>query len=548
MRAGWNPRLADAVQRKDPLAQLIAEVVAIADEHVKVSRTDWTAGSDGGDTLYPTQGGARLSPSSTGVVSTGPDDGAQVTALNRYAPFDAVIIEWTANGAENQELADITLRLDPRADGGQPKTAAFFWAQLFRIAEFGGEGLDLVLEPRTRPVRVAATGEVEDDFVFDFSGTVGRATVGPPPVGITQRRPFTVVKVWAVQADGETPADNVAWMADAAEGSEASGSGYTATHYGFIPAPAGTGTETFVTRGPTVANMPEFSLNRSSYTADTVTFDQPSSDIDDLTGTGDLVIVARAELPGDSDADYFIWDGSAYVECFDGDVVGEDNTAQGGADLSGVPTTGPWDAKVDLIPSTDGFQTPWVRAFGIQRVVRTPLVGEAEIHGGHVQVDPFALKANIPRADVDILKKGERDYLDIGSEILALHHIGQIHVRVWVGDPTGAHLDRRDWMLHSVWDVDDYRNLSDRHRLECISPLRRLSAATVPPFVSTGGNDGTRTPVDFADTRAAVYDDLLDTYAALPGRLIGSVVEDTTNSVAKTVTKSDVKALVDEIA
>lgn len=556
MRAGWegNERLQDFVRRVDSGASLIAEVVAVEGHDTKRTKSQWAAGSPSGGSIdVLDDGGVRLGEAQSTLVTHGPDDGTATTGLTSSPPFDTLVVEHLGSGAESREFHTLTARLDPRADGGQPKTVDHWIAEAYRISRI--EGADIVhVELIARSGPVDATGEVAADFDFAFQPVSGRFPVaGLPPEGDEDaRRPKTMFRILALQADGSI-ADNVSWLSDSAAGSQITDSStYLVTHYSVIEATseesARQGGSVFELGG-VVNNMPDFTLTRANYPNTVVVTFSGAADIDNITGSGDLRIVARGEEWGDSSLTWEIWDGtSSWVECVDGDVLGQDNrvTIDGvvyGSDLSSIPTTGPWDVRVTLTPSTNGLRSPVAVEFGIERVSTTSLAGAATFHGGIQQItDLTTLVAAIPSAQIRIPKTGEKDYRGYGTELVVAHHTGDVEVRVYVGDRNDGkreqYLHRSEWMLSSVWDLDDYGTTDEDVVLDVLSPLRLLRKP-IPPFVVVTGNDGTREAVTVSGTRKAAFEELLDSLVALPARYRGPGVEDTTHSVAKTIMESD---------
>lgn len=545
MRGGWVGNKALQAAVRDGTAKLIPEIVEVVDSHVKLTDAQWDAGTATGSVVNALRGGLTITASSTGAVTQSSDDSTEVTGLSQTTPFDVLIVEWLGAGSADREIESVVARLDPRADGGAAKTVDRFVCQLYRVVEGGNPGSDTTVVPISAPKSVDATGEVAADFTFVFRLTGGGAPkVGQPPVG--GGNPVTMVRIWALQDDGSA-ADNVAWLADSGITTHTNASTYSVTHHTadyFVGGGANGGS--VYELSTVVANMPRFTINRASYSAASVEFTSAAA-VPDLSGSGPLVIVARGSLPNDSSLTFEIDDGGGYVECVDGDIIGADNTSTGGSDLSGVSTTGPWDINVDLTPSTDTFSGPTVIEFGVERTNSTFLRNAAEFSGGSRKVNIPSLKASIPRAQLRILKTGEKDFLDYGSALLSRNHTGQVAVRAWIGDPTEVHVQRKDWMLHSAWDIDDYTNGSSAHILELLSPVRRLRFP-IPKFTPTSGNDGTRDPVQFTDDIAAIYEDLLDTHGELPARLIGQGCTDATTQIAKRVQESDLKDEVDAVA
>lgn len=559
MKSGWvgNVELQAMVAARDGGVALHPEIVAVTSSDVRVTPSQWAAGSaTGGSIEFLASGGARLASTATSLIPATTNDGTNSTALSHIAPFDAVLVEWLDSGAEDREIHNLVARLDPRRDGGQPKTVAFFAAALFRVAEIREEsdGLVYVLEQLGPAPVIAATGEAAADFTFNFQGfngaypIVGQRPTGPGP---DTRRPLTLIRITALRSDG-TVADNVTWLSDSVEAAnKTDGAIYSATHYTVEPI-AGLGHEEvggnafFISTE--VASFPEFTLNRAAYDTGAIEF-ASAVDFNDQPGTGDLVIVARGETPSNSVLTFEIDDGGGYVECFDGDIIGADNTAQGGADLSGVSTTGPWDMQVTLTPSTAAdLNSPVVRAIGIERIASTFLTGAAYLDGGHRQIDPVTLKGNIASAELVVLKTGEPDFRDYGSNILASNHIGDIEVRFWLADVGRTVLPRSQWLRHSVWDVEDYVSDETAHSITIVSPLHRLRNVIIPPFVVTTGSDGTRTAVQVDGSIQEAYDEIIDGMLGIPARLRGASPDDDTNQVSKIIERSDAKDELDRLA
>lgn len=563
MKAGLigNPELQALVLARDPGLAVHPEIVAIEDEDVKVTAADWAEGTQ--DPLSSLEilqsGGAQLAAFTTDDLPANANDGTNVTRLTHIPTYDAVVVEWLDQGASDRELHNLVARLDPRRDGGQPKTVAEWRAQLFRVSEVLPGGIDeggVVLLPISLEVVVSATGEVAADFTFNFQGQSGAyPRVGPPATNAPPNsRPLTLIRIIALRDDG-SPADNVTWLADSGVTTQTDGTTYLATPYavGRLLAVTGDHIGGSAHRLLPGGAYPEFTLNRVEHLAPAdVTF-EGAAEVPDLSGSGALTIVARGETPADSELTYEISDdgGASWEECFDGDVIGEDNGAQGGGDLSAISTTGPWDMRVTLTPSSTGFLTPVVREVGVQRSTSIWLTGRATLYGGHRQVDPVTLRGNIAAAELEILKSGEADYRDIGSRILSSYHIGEIQVRLWLGATERNSLPRRKWMLDSVWDIDDYVSTETAHRLMLVSPLRRLRNVIIPPFVVTSGTDGERVAREVPSSAGTIkdaYDEIIDGMVGLAGRLRGPSPDDDTNSARKLIVRSEAKEELDRLA
>lgn len=541
MRAGWNDRLRAEIQRGDSAAGLIAEITEIQDSSVKVNRDAWAAGALTDVGVLPL-GGARLTSSSTTrishTVSTDPTD---VTRLTTSVPFDGVRIEWSGRDAQNREVRNFVARLHPRLNAGQAKEVAFWVCEVYRIANLDD---DVIRAELLRRRQVEAVGDIPTDVTFDFQGANGSyPRVGPAPSGVLAGKPTTIIRIVAIQADG-TIAGNVSWQGSSTGGDTLVGLDWTARHVSYDDAAPAQGVTQWFQILDRI-DLPRFIVNEQTYAATGSVEWTGVVAIPDLIGSGDITVVLRGTAPSDTAFRGFLWDGFAFVEVFDGDVVGRDNrvTIDGqvfGADLTGVPTTGPWNARVELDASSDLLSTPTVTQFGLERQERTPLVGAAEVSGGGQRItDLIALKAEIAAADISIAKSGEKDFDDYGSRLLTRSHIGLIQVRLWIGDLTGTRLARSEWMLHSVWEIENYVSAADRHILRCLSPLRRLRKP-IPQFVPIGaGPDGQRIPITISDTIANAWQELADTHVGVPGSLLGSGPVDQITTVGKTIRDSD---------
>lgn len=548
MRAGWTPKLQSLLWAADPVVKLIAEVVRTIASDIKDTRAEWAAADSGTGLEFLLSGGARLFATATGDVTQATDDGTQITAIGPDTPYSIVAIEWTAPTAEDRELHNLVLRLDPQADGGQAVEVTHWQARVCRIAEKIDDRV--VLEPRSAWIEVQASGTTPQDVTFNFGSGDQYPTVGPAPSPGDNLHPVTVIQLRAIKATGD--AGNVAWLADSTLGNEVIDTGFILRHYeaDFLVGQEEeeVGGELIYVATPTTTGMPRFTLNRASYTAATATFSLAGNRIDlGAVPTGDVEVVASGQTPDDSSITYEIHDGVSWVGVVDGDILGQDNTSRGGSDLTSMPIQQTYDVRATLTPSTSGLRTPTVRRLGLREIETTDLTGVCDVRDAVWRVEPQTLKGEITRANVHILKTGERDYRDYGSEILAQYHIGEIEVRVWVGDPSGLHLSRHEWMHIDSFEIEDYTNDNTAHVLACVSPLRRLRK-TVPPFVQTGPGTGTRTAEEYLNvTITAAFADLRDNLGALPARYRGQPVEDAT-LVSKTLYEADLKDELDRLA
>lgn len=552
MRAGWvgNDALQDRARARDGgcgfIVEVIREVAAdIVDTPDEWDDADATLGFDILDT-----GGVRLDPGTENTVvhSTGTDT-ATVTKLRRTRPFNALKFEWANASDEHSEIRSFVARLHPQANGGNPKTVATWRLDVWRVTQDGSGSDDTpTLVENIARVDVTAAGTSASDVTFDIPTESGRyPTAGPAPA--LANRPQTIFQVTALQSDG-SEADNVAWV------SEASTSGADETTHVVSSVdvtdhlnPDGTeqvnGTAWDL---ESVNAYPRYTLNLPTYSAGTITFS--SGNLLDLGAapTESVEFTVRAEEPGDSSVGVEVNDGvgSGWLTVVDGDVAGQDNTAEGGSDLSTLAVQQTYQHRTTLTPTTDGHSTPTIFVMGVRDLVSTNLIGAASVSGLNWAVDPVTRKGEITAGTFTLPKTGERDHRDYGSLLLSENHVGSLLLRLWWG---ASGLARRYWLHVDSFEIDDYHSTDDAHVIRATSPLARLRGETIPPFVETSGGNGTRAPVAYENqTLKAVYDDLVDTQVALPGRFRGPGVADATTTVTHTIEEEDAKDTLDVIA
>lgn len=558
MRANYvgNTALQERLHRPDPEVRAIVEAVVVSNADTRETQDDW-AGSGSGLTR-PQIGGARLirdTDATHAQHDTASADQENVTTdLDNTSPWLMLELEWSEIDAPDFEIHQFTTTLDPDVDGSG-RDVSEFRAQLYRVATESEN--EYRLQQISAQATATVSGNSQADFTFDFGGSeIGEPPEpGDSPTGEDDfdpaTNPITVIKVWAVDADGAS-AGNCAWVGD----NDDSASGTLVTDGSTNVATARFRDLRSVDDARRVntggrfekfgvgSGIPDFSLTGKTYTAATATFTgidlgaAPASDTD-------LVVVAQGEEPSDSTLTWEISDdsGSTWTEVADGDVVGEDNTPDGN-DLSGVSRQQTYDMRVTLTPSSDGHTSPFARRIGVEELTATNLDGVGSVQSaGNWSFDPVSLVGEIPEAKISLLKDGVRDYRSEGERLFAQNHIGEMDFRVWIGHPD---LARQYWLLVDAFEVDDYSSEGGDIQVTGLSPLRRLKVG-VPPYDAANNE---RTPVTYTnETLKSAWDDLLDSQVALPGRFRGPGVEDTTSqSVSKTLRDSDGKTELDAIA
>lgn len=564
MRAGYvgNTALQERLHRSPTEARAIVEAVVTENADVKETKDDWTGLDSLTGLFLPDIAGVRLAQDTDATHATHDTSSSNqentVTDLDNQDPMFFLELEWSEIDAPDFEIHEFTATLDPDVDGNG-RDVAEFRCQLFRVAKEGEEWSELqAISPRASK---SVTGNSQADFTFEFTGSL----VGEEPkTGDSPEsegdydagtNPKTWVLIWAVTSDG-SPAGNVAWVGD---NDDSASSTLVADGGGTNVAQARLHKVDRVNDAREINvggrfdrlsfgdGIPDFTMAGQTYSSATATFSGNGNEIDlgssPLSDT-DLVVVAQGEEPSDSSLTWEVYNGSSWVECVDGDVIGEDNTDDGGKDLSGVPRQQTYHMRVTLDPSSDGHTSPFARRLGVEEVTTTDLDETADVaSAGNWSFDPVTLRGEIPEATIRLLKDGVRDYRSEGERIFATHHIDDVDFRVWIGHPD---LDRTHWLHVDTFEVDDYSSEGEAIEVTCLSPTRRLKTG-VPPYDAAANE---RVPTEYTNsTLKSAWDDLLDSQVSLPARYRGPGVEDTTSqSVSKTIRDSDGKTELDAIA
>jgi hypothetical protein len=536
MRDGWlgNVALQNALLRADPDASVIVEAIRVVREDVKDVPDDWSAADSpltGIQVLA--DGGAKL----LGTRETAADGGTSntdevITDLDAATPHFAVEVEWGNVGdLSDREIDRLIARLDPDL-AGTGVTVTEWRAQLFRLAEVTNPDAitaEWTLQPISARIDVAhAGGTSPSDVTFDFRsrGVSSAVRIGPPPkmtqageslaTAVSQR---TYVFIWAVAGEGEA-ATNVAWLGDSAQ-AEKSGVSYTSRHVQLAAIAEESAEQNGSTYSRTVEiGMPNFTLEEITFTEQTISFTGAGNRLDlGASPTDEVEIVASGQTPGGSSLTFEIAvpASGSWVEVFDGDVIGVDNTDEGGADLSGFTPAETYDARVTLTPDN---ASPIVRRFGVRERERTDLTEIAVLRSYAVAVDPVDLHAEIGQASIEIIKDGITDYRDFFTTLFAENWIGQIEFRAWLGSPN---LARHAWMLLDSFLVEDQTSQRASGIVPCVNVLAYLRGI-VPLDVA-----GEREPKEYANELiSTARDDLLTGQLEIPGRHIGPGAVDVT--------------------
>lgn len=556
MRANWNAKLIERLHRATPAAYPIVEAVVVEEEDQKVIQDDWVASDSYTGYIALADGGAKLSGTEATMAEATAGTAEVITDLGDVEPFHVLQITWHQLRAEDYELQDLLLRLDPDpADTG--KLVTHWRVQLYRVHKLLKVGT-MELVPLGKPITVEQTGDSEQDVTFNFrSKNIGQGVkVGPPPIwgpegggyepGDVATKPQTVIVLYALKGEGES-AGNVAWIGDSGTNFKTTAT-YTVEHRRF----GRYDTEATLQQGSRFMDLglgtglPRFRFRNLTYIEKTISFSGAGNRLDlGAVPTEEVECVAWGQTPADSAITYEIRvPAGTWYEYVDGDLIGVDNTADGGMDLSAIPTNQQtYDVRATLTPGGVGdVVSPIVRRVGVRERESTMLLGIARIRNLYWKVDPITLRSAVTRATVIIDRDGITDYRDYGTELFSEHDIGEMEFRVWIG---AADLARRYWMLSDCLLVEDYQTKGAEIQVLCTSVLSDLKAI-VPAWDSVAE---TRAPKEYANEPIDdAWTDLLTGEIVLAGRFVGQGPTNHTDLVTRVLKESVGKNELDAIA
>lgn len=510
-------------------------------------------------------GGVKLSGSVTVPADSNAGTDAVIAPLvGRPGNSASVhVLELAWKGSPELEIHRVRARLRAQADIGEAVEVEQWRCQLFRLARLNSPqqtlGRSFDLQPISRVVAVAVSGPSEETVTFDFRGEGSSpVVVGPGPdvtTGISdgaipsgeelETDPRTYVAIWGVKGGGEL-AGNTAWVGDggtlvkdAAE--------YVASVKTFAqPAAVDDGTiagTRYVEQGVS-GGLPRFELESRSYTEAAIAFTTKRLNLA-TAPTGPVEVVAVGQRPAQSGLTFELREpgGVTWHEVQDGDLIGEDNTATGGSDLSGLAVRQDYDARVTLTPSTAADRSPIARRFGIMERESVVFVGEGSVEAGEWGFsDLTRMKGQLTEVILRLQKTGVRDFRDPVTELFSENFPAELEMRLWFGHPD---LARQYWLHIDSFLIDDWDAVNGSVVVQCVSVLT-AARKIIPAYDS---ELRTREAFEYANVSlAAVYDDLLVGQIGLAGRRIGPGVDDEETLVTKWIEESDAKDELDRIA
>lgn len=543
MRGGYlgNQELQKLAERADSPCRVITEAVVTESEDLIDTPTEWL-GKDVGGGGFATlpDGGIRLVGSSTPFAELLTDTSPNAADMDIGRPPSAAsvfvaTVEWDGVAAEDQQLHTLTARLHPDYDGGG-SDVAWWICQVFRVAAISenpsdGESVWELLRI-TDTIQVAA-GPVVADVQFILSSPSWIPTVGPAPRitggGEEISAPTTVILIWGVDGAG-SPASNVRWLTDDTS-PQVSSNGHELKAFKLAAYANNslTSRDSLWSGIVQQGGVPRMSLGGQVYTESVITFSTNPIDLGSVP-TGEVELVAEGHQPNGASLTFEVWDGAAWQEYADGDVVGADNTAVGGFDLTGVAVSQTYDMRLTLTPNTSGRVTPYAKRMGARSVTKRALYENALPGSVEYAVDPKTMGAAVPEIEITFVQDGIRDYRSEVTELFSDNYLGDLSFRMFYGAPTPI-LPRRYWLHLDDFVPEDWDSAGAGIRVRCLSPLSKLLRKI--PLLDTI-NQKRQAAVYEGVTIAAAFDDIVRGQAGLPGRYIGPGPTDT-QTVTKTI-------------
>lgn len=551
MRTNWegNLTLQDRVHGVPGDARVMVEALAVVREDTKDTREEWAAADAVSGVNLLDDGGVKLG----GSVGTAADHavatGDTFNDLDTVEPFDVIEIQWDRFGGELQEIDRVTLRVNADVSGAGVEVTEWR-AQLLRVHRDSTIGPDAIADRILELVAISAqavvphpTGPALQDIVFPFrsllSGT--SVVVGPPPVG--GQEPVTVLMVWALKGQGEK-AGNVALRGDAGT-VNFQGTDYriSAKRYdvGDVPPGANRG-GVYVDTLINPPGLPRVLVERVNYVQQTVAFTQAGNRLDlGAAPTAPVEVALQGQKFGDSvfTGELAVPGSGTWVAVQDGDLIGVDNTPQGGNDLTSLPLRQDYDARVTLTPGPSTFSGPIVRRIGVQERQATLFSDAVKVEGLRYSVDPVTLAGRMTTPTITFLRTGEVDYRDEVTRLFSDYHPRQLEFRVWVGHPSDP---RATWLHIDSFLVEDHEDASAGVRVMCMDVMGEAQAL-VPAVIN-----GERAPVVYATNLKAAYDDVMDGQIGVPARRRGPGIQDAVTAVSRTLREETGKTALDALA
>ena len=562
----WDPRsekhraLTERLHRPDTDIRLMTEILVTVAQDIKLLVSDWTAAANvqaydpatacSQDFVAFDDGSVRLCAVETSLASSTGEDGDQAD-LDDTFPVVGIRFAMRNSIGSNVRLNAFTARLNRRRDGGQPVFAGVWELQIYAVTEielfqlipgvtYAFYFFSPVLDPPATSNADRMTANIEDvDFdLRTFGLTLGQLRSKGRFIPSGGELFFRIRAIPSTPDGVPTSAANVAWRHDTAASAVSGLSGVYGIHAYVFDSQRGDGGWR---RSGTNADILNFEATFDQYADPTAGYKNLQVSIDlgsaPLSDT-ELEIDFQDSAPAGTESIAEISDdaGSNWAQCSDGDIVGEDNTSQGGSDLSAVSRQQTYLMRWRAKANTGRDTTPVLFRMGVKERKAydvSPLVQANQV--ATWQVDPVSLNSAVGEGIVQVLRDGsERDFQDLATRIVTENPFQDIELRVYAGHPT---LDRSAWGRIEILRVDDRKPLAAAEEFTVVSVLEQLKGL-IPPFdpVATPAR---RIPVAYEQqTLDAAIADVVDVQAALPSRYRGQLLQ-ATDTVTNVLTETD---------
>ncbi|HWO88446.1 MAG TPA: hypothetical protein VNL98_04775 [Gemmatimonadales bacterium] len=542
---------------------MLVEAQVVVRGHIRDTFDEWGEADSlvGLDRIA--DGTLQLSGTPTDLFDQTVSDGF-ITDLDRVSPLVVAMVEWRQVGA-NVMFNNVRLRLHP--DVAATGRQVDFWQcqvlRVHRVRKNGpnaltgitGTGDILELLPLSSVVTVAETGTAERDVSFTFPRPIRPRDLGRPLDGDTLwPYPVLVFQLWAIKKDG-TAAGNVGWRRNSAQASYTQGN---ITLYGKTLTETADGFKggRWQITG-TAGGTPRMRVQYNAYANDDVSFTTNPFDLGATPASTDAVRFFGQASPNGGSVTFQVRNNADtdWITYTDGQT----------ATQVGVSARQTYKMRALINTNAAADVTPIVFGMGVEEVTVTPLHDVAEVESIEWVIDPMTLQATIPEIRIRGFKDGVHDFNAAIEELFANNDTADISFALYYGHPSDA---RADWCLLDVFPiVEDLEH--DGHSIVVIAlnPLGYLTGgpARLPRYNSGTGKRDELVYTNPTDTPKEIWENLLNTQLAPPGRYIGQppenptflYVDDTgtiqtfdmsTISLSKRIADSDVRTEVDAVS
>ena len=443
MARGITKSLLALLQGQPSLARPFVEILETKNQDQKRSLAEFTGADDTSGFTLRAQGGCTLKDAAQvlfvhnpatadeeDVNEGSPSGGVMLTAMCEFSVFINVgifqaraFIDTAGNvGAGNgrvmgQLFEVLSSEQDPLEDQAIWNVRAMSDPTECDESPLGDNFLDFVTFNFVQPG--------EGDLGFPATPTGGDQFDDERP-----ETPTCVLFVWTLD---ETGTNRVEWL-QGADG-EVVVSGHTLRGFDLEKINAN---DRYAVLGP-VVGVPKWEISGRNFTEDIIEWIVNPLDLGvaPAANTEIRLTVGKIE-PGNSEIRSKVSDdgGVSFTTFVNGDVIGEDNTPDGGSDLSALTRQQVYEVQATLIPDTAQGTSPTLVFIAVAEIEQQLVSAEVEVTAMDFGIDPIECIAEIGTASIVLRRDGVKDYRSFAEEIIANNPLLNLIVRIHIGHPS----------------------------------------------------------------------------------------------------------------